>query len=74
MWLSLYFNGDLAKRVATTNPHSRGEFNMIVGQLNLFETERQFVGSMDEVAIYSHALTSTVIKQHYQLIADETKN
>lgn len=72
--LLLYFNGQLANRVMTKEPDSDEEFHFILGQLNLFETERQFVGSMDEVAIYDHALTPSVIKQHYKLISGEASN
>lgn len=72
--LLLYFNGQLVKRVMTRQPDSDEEFRMILGQLNLFETDRQFVGLMDEVAVYDRALPPSVIEQHYKLIASEPNN
>lgn len=70
--LNLYFNGELARQVTSVAPDCSGDFRLIVGQLNLFDTRRQFVGSIDELAIYPKALPPDVIHHHFQLIAAES--
>lgn len=72
--LSLYFNGQLARQVSIRDADSDDAVRLIVGQLNITTTMRQFVGAIDEVAVYRHALQPLVIQNHYQLIASETKN
>ncbi|MEP3481172.1 MAG: LamG-like jellyroll fold domain-containing protein [Fuerstiella sp.] len=72
--LELFFNGQLAKRVNIKDANSDDAVKFLVGQLNLFTTMRQFVGAIDEVAIYQHALPPSAIETHYQLIASEINN
>lgn len=66
--LSMYFNGKLARRVDTIDPDGAGDFSVILGQLNTYDFRRQFVGYMDEVAVYPSALTPAVVQSHYQLM------
>lgn len=42
--------------------------HLVVGQLRSFESVRPFVGQLDELAIYDHALTKKEIELHYKQI------
>lgn len=66
--LELFFNGQLARRVAVDKPHNGGRYRVIVGQLNLWQDWRQFTGAMDEISIYPRALSAKEVQQHFELM------
>ncbi len=68
--MELYYNGQLARRVPITNANSTGEFRILVGQLNLNSTWRQYSGAIDELAVYPSALPAAEIARHYALMAE----
>jgi hypothetical protein len=44
-------------------------YHVLLGELRATTPERQFVGSLDEIAIYPQALSDAQIERHYRLIA-----
>lgn len=65
--MRLYVNGH---RSATTTDNSRmaDDLTLVVGQLFSFESVRPFIGQLDELAIYDHALTNDQIALRYQVV------
>lgn len=69
--LQLYSNGQLKREVELQLTHEDASYDVYLGQLRTFGTLRQFVGTIDEFAMYNRALTPQEIAHHYSLIADE---
>jgi hypothetical protein len=66
--LKLYLNGQLARRLAGEMGSDEKPYQLHVGELRVANTERQFVGSIDEVALYLYALSDAEIERHYRLL------
>lgn len=69
--LQMYYNGELARRVAATDTNGPGAFMILVGQLKPTSTERQFSGAIDELAIYRSRLNAAEIKNHFLLMKSQ---
>ena len=67
--LCLYHNGEKISSSGVGTLQLNDQVNYYLGQLRPQEGERQFCGEVDELAIYTYALTSEQIRQHYALIA-----
>lgn len=70
--LELYVNGTLAGLGSTSAPGKLPPARLILGSLHATRdgssaTGRPFAGSLDEVAIYDHALTADQIRRHWEL-------
>jgi Concanavalin A-like lectin/glucanases superfamily len=63
--MRLYMNGELMATGREKSELSKDLFVMI-GQLDEQRTLRAFIGELDELAIYNHALSADDIRQHYQ--------
>jgi len=61
--LSLYINGVLA--TGTTEPYISVSIDLLLGKTSLAGSEHTFNGIIDEVCIYSRALESTEVTDHY---------
>lgn len=68
--LQFYLNGKLVRELKIEEASDTSHYNMILGELRPSVPERQFVGSIDEVAIYSRALTSEEVARHYALMKE----
>ena len=64
--IKLYFNGRLDRRLPGTMGSDDGDYQLLVGELRF--GERQFEGSLDEIAVYLRELTPTEIQSHYILL------
>ncbi len=67
--LRLYLNGQLSRRLAGPMGSDKGDYYLVLGQLRTQAAERQFVGSLDEFAIYPYALSDSEIERHFRLLA-----
>lgn len=73
----LYVNGKLTRTVKSPT-HIAGEMRLLMGQvlpsgIGTGIVERQFVGELDEVALYDRALSEKEIAEHYRLASQEVK-
>lgn len=68
---SLYINGMLKETIAEPANNDDLNYRFYMGKIDPFRNERQFIGSIDEVAIYKKALSPEEIKEHFELL--ETK-
>ena len=69
--LRLYLDGQLASRVQKDQQECLTDYRIHFGQLNPDTPRRQFVGLMDEIAIYPRALTDEEINGHYEEVMGE---
>ncbi|EMI52976.1 LamG-like jellyroll fold domain-containing protein [Rhodopirellula sallentina] len=72
--IELFINGQRQRRVVLPpkNLNSPGDFQFRVGELLEAGDSRRFLGAMDELAIYGHALSESEIREHYELITSDT--
>jgi hypothetical protein len=66
--LRLFLNGQLARRLAVEIGSEGSAYRFHLGELRTSSSERQFVGSIDEVALYPFALSDAEIERHYRLL------
>lgn len=66
--LKLYLNGQLTRSLTGEMGSDESPYQLHLGELRISSTERQFVGSIDEFALYLHALTDAEIERHYRLL------
>jgi hypothetical protein len=66
--LRLYMNGELSRKLelAPTPAVDDGDYQLILGQLRTVGQERQFLGAIDEVAVYTQALSDEETRRHYR--------
>jgi hypothetical protein len=64
--LRLYVNGKLADEVRDAHPTPSG-WRVLLGRFYVDELRRMFVGEVDELAIYAHALEEREITDHFKL-------
>jgi|GEM_PF-1608473 len=69
--LRLYVNGQLVREIDVSRVSDSNAYRILLGQLRPTSTERQFIGAIDEFAIYPRALTAPAILKHYQLMKTE---
>lgn len=65
--MRLYVNGKLVAQ-GDENTKLAGGLTLLVGQLDRYRDWRRFNGQIDELAIYSRALSDREILRHYSLI------
>ncbi|APZ93141.1 FecR protein [Fuerstiella marisgermanici] len=65
--LELYYNGQLAQRVQSSEMHGGGTFQLLLGELRTTVTDRQYSGALDEFAVYRRSLTPAEAARHYAL-------
>jgi hypothetical protein len=66
--LKLYLNGQPSRSLTAEMGSDVGRYQLHLGGLRTSSTDRQFVGSIDELALYLHALTDAEIQRHYRLL------
>ena len=67
--LKIFLNGECVRTVALIRDcDGKGAYHVVLGQLRPMLNERQFVGSIDELAIYRRALSDQEIENHFRLI------
>lgn len=64
--IKLYVNGQLDRRLEGNMGSDATEYQLLLGELR--SGERQFEGSLDEIAVYLKELSPTEIEQHYKLL------
>ncbi|MBI3464602.1 MAG: FecR domain-containing protein [Planctomycetes bacterium] len=67
--LKLYLNGQLTRSLSGEMGSDEDPYQLHLGELRISSRDRQFVGSIDEFALYLHALSDTEIERHYRLLA-----
>ena len=67
--LRLYLNGQLTRRLSGSMGSDGDAYHLLVGELRYATPERQFVGSLDELAVYPYAISDAEIERHYRLLA-----
>ncbi|WP_372718822.1 LamG-like jellyroll fold domain-containing protein [Novipirellula sp.] len=69
--MEIYLNGHLARRVplAEGKVDGSGDFHLIFGQLTAAADWRQFSGAIDEIAVYSRALSPAEIEHHFSVVS-----
>ena len=68
--LRLYLNGQLTRRLAGAMGSDEAAYQIAAGRAaEPRRAERQFVGSLDELAVYPYALSDAEIQRHYRLLA-----
>ncbi|MDH3582718.1 MAG: LamG domain-containing protein [Phycisphaerae bacterium] len=70
--LSIYLNGKLHRRVKDETRPDDEAYQMVIGRLLPDKSQRQFVGQLDEVAVYDRALSDQEIRRHHQLVGTST--
>ena len=65
--LAIYLDGKLVQTAEDASKTPKG-LHLIIGQLYSDTLCRPFIGYLDEIAIYSHALSADEIRNHYELI------
>jgi len=68
--IEIYHNGRKYGSVEIGDQSGEGDFRILLGQLNLIWTHRQFNGAMDEFAFYTRSLSAEEIANHYRLISE----
>jgi hypothetical protein len=63
--LRCYVNGALDRRLPDTLGSDTSAYEVFFGQLRKGTNERQFVGTLDEIAIYLHELDDATVQLHY---------
>ncbi|QDV51732.1 LamG-like jellyroll fold domain-containing protein [Gimesia fumaroli] len=66
--LELYLNGSIARRVFHNVESDSSGYKLYLGQLRLVNTLRQFVGGIDEFALYKRALGPEEVQNHFRLM------
>lgn len=65
--LRLYLDGRLVQTASDPRPTPAG-LHLVIGQLYTETVERFFIGQLDEVAIYDHALSNEQIRRRHELL------
>lgn len=62
---------DVARRVELERVDEDSTSEIYVGQLRTDEAQQQFVGTIDEFALYDRALSAEQVSRHYHLVQRE---
>lgn len=65
---SLYLNGVHKQTISEPPNNDLLDYVFYMGKIDQFRKERQFIGNIDEVAIYKRALSPEEIKKHFSLV------
>jgi len=65
--MRLYVNGEMVAS-AEANTQLPDGLALLVGQLDRHRDWRRFVGQLDELAVYTRALSDREIRRHYELV------
>lgn len=63
--LRLHLNGEIVATATDPRPVPI-DMRLVIGQIFTERAERPFIGQLDEVAIYEHALSTEEIERHYR--------
>lgn len=69
--LTLYVNGQPVRRLEMQSNSDENSYRVLLGQLHDATRLRQFVGMLDEFALYRRALTDAEVGRHYELLAKQ---
>ena len=64
--LTFFLNGRHKRVLAGAMGSDADTYQLFLGQLRMSSSERQFVGAIDEVAVYTHALDDSAVLAHYE--------
>ncbi len=67
--IRLYCNGELQFILDDLDFDDNASYEVVLGQLDSYRPMRQFEGQIDEVAIYTKALTEQQVRRHFETIA-----
>jgi hypothetical protein len=70
--IQIYINGELVKEFEAESEDDNSAYCLILGQIKWTTLHRQFIGAMDEFALYQRALTPEEVRTHYSLASPET--
>ena len=65
---SLYLNGKLKQTINEKPNNDNREYLFFMGKIDPLRTMRQFIGQIDEVALYSRALSQDEILEHFNAV------
>ena len=65
---SLYLNGELKQTVSEKSNNDDRPYLFFMGKIDPLRTMRQFIGQIDEVAIYKRALSQDEILEHFNAV------
>lgn len=65
---SLYLNGELKQTISEPLNKDELGYTFFMGKIDPLRTMRQFIGQIDEVALYKKALSQDEILEHYRAI------
>ena len=65
---SLYLNGELKKTINEKPNNDNLPYTFYMGKIDPLRSLRQFIGQIDEVALYKRALSQDEILEHYKAI------
>ena len=65
---SLYLNGELKQTVSEKANNDDRPYLFFMGKIDPLRTMRQFIGQIDEVAIYKRALSQDEILEHFRAV------
>lgn len=69
--MRFYLNGELVRELAIEPDSDDRPYRLFLGSLRNSNSERQFRGSIDEVAIYKEVLTPDQVATHFRLMNPE---
>ena len=65
---SLYLNGELKQTVSEKLNNDKSEYLFFLGKIDPMRSMRQFIGQIDEVALYKRALSQNEILEHFNAV------
>ena len=65
---SLYLNGKLKQTISEKPNNDDLPYTFFMGKIDPLRTMRQFIGQIDEVALYKRALSQEEILEHYKAV------
>ena len=65
---SLYLNGELKKTIAEKLNNDNKPYLFFLGKIDPLRSMRQFIGKIDEVALYTRALSQDEILEHFNAV------
>jgi hypothetical protein len=64
----LYLNGVLKQRVSDVDNKDSLPYLLFIGHIDPIRPDRQFIGQLDEIAIYNRPLSTSEISGHYNAV------
>jgi len=65
---NLYLNGVLKQTISEKLNNDKAKYLFFLGKIDPMRSQRQFIGQIDEVALYERALSQDEILEHYKAV------